>query len=390
MMTHPRKVQCVAPCRVPELDGLRGLAILAVLLHTFSPLQGHEFPVKEFKLALDLGWVGVQLFFVLSGFLISGILLDSQGSPGYLRNFLARRALRIFPLYYGVLIMAFLVLPAVSPTVASWRSAFGHEAWLWTYLANWVQADWTNTRPFAHFWSLCVEEQFYLLWPLLLWRMRPVRVIQTCAFLMLAAPLIRALMIWHGADPEAVYMITVCRMDALAAGAAGAALVRLPGGSQGCVDRMASVRWLVCGALVAVALMSHVYERLHPVTQVVGYSLFSLAFAVLVLDCVRHDGSAGTWRRPLRMTLLGSVGRYSYAMYIFGPLLEKTLGAHILARGFEGASQHLVPGLGYCLLMVMLTYGCGWLSFRLYERHFLALKAHFTPSSEVRSLLRSG
>jgi peptidoglycan/LPS O-acetylase OafA/YrhL len=390
MNERSRESRAAEPGRMPALDGLRGLAILAVLLHTFSPLQGHEFPIKEFKLVLDLGWIGVQLFFVLSGFLITGILLDSQGTPGYLGNFLVRRALRIFPLYYGVLAIAFLVLPAVSPAVARWRIEFGNEVWLWAYLSNWVQYDWSHTRPFAHFWSLCVEEQFYLLWPLLLWRMRPARVLQTCAVLMLAAPLFRAVMIWRGFNPEAVYMLTVCRMDALAAGAAVAACLRLPGGSPRCLGRMAGVRWAAWGALGAVAVPSHVYERLHPLTQVAAYSLFALAFAVLVLDSVRNHAAGSVWHRPLQTPVLVNVGRYSYAMYIFGPLLEKSIGPQILAGGFAGASQRLIPGLGYCLFMTLLSYVCGWLSFHLYERHFLALKARFVPPASVHSLLRSG
>lgn len=370
--------------RMPALDGLRGLAILAVLYHTFSELEAMTFPGKEIKLALDLGWIGVQLFFVLSGFLITGILLDSQRTEGYLRNFFARRALRIFPLYYAVLVAAFLILPRLSPAVAVWKSSYPHELWLWGYLANWVQAGWPVTRPFGHFWSLCVEEQFYLLWPLLLYRMRPARVLQVCALLLVAAPVIRALMLVRGADPEAIYMITVCRMDALAAGALGAALLRLPGRAQWCVRLWPRAAALSVFTLLVGVPFTHVYARLNPVTQIFGYSVFALSFGVLVLGASLAPKKAGGGWSVLRAPVLGSIGRYSYAMYIFGPILHKTIGPTLLAPVFARTAQEALPALIYCSAMVLLSYGCGWLSYRIYERHFLARKSRFT-SAHLRS-----
>lgn len=376
--------------RMPALDGLRGLAILMVLLHTFNPLQGGGFPGREIKIALDLGWVGVQLFFVLSGFLITGILLDSRGSPGYLRIFLARRALRIFPLYYGVLLVAFVVLPAVWPVAAQWRYEYGHQGWLWTYLANWVQADWPNTRPFAHFWSLCVEEQFYLVWPLLLYRMKPARVLQVSVMLMMISPVVRALMVWEGANPEAIYMSTICRMDALAAGAMGAALLRIPGARHSLTAFIDGALWVSAAALAAGALFTHVYERLLPLTQVMGYSLFAMVFGILVLKCAMTTAPDRVWLHPLRSRLLGSVGRYSYAMYIFGPIMEKTIGSRILQGGFRGPDAAWMPGLAYCLCMTLLAYVCGWISFHALERHFLGLKARFARPARLDALLRTG
>src|SRR5207244_13039880 len=112
------------------------------------------------------GIVGVDLFFVLSGFLITGLLLDSKGAPGYFRNFYARRTLRIFPLYYAVLALLFLVLPLLVALPPPLEDARTHQVWLWTYTANFyiaAKASWWALTYVSHFWSLAIEEHFYLL-----------------------------------------------------------------------------------------------------------------------------------------------------------------------------------------------------------------------------------
>lgn len=126
--------------RIPGLDAIRGLAILLVTVYRFNGGAAEEYANPAFRLAA-LGFRGVDLFFVLSGFLITGILLDAKRQPGYFQNFYARRALRIFPLYFGVLVAAFLVLPIVSPRAgAMFAEARDHQAWLWLYGTNILQA----------------------------------------------------------------------------------------------------------------------------------------------------------------------------------------------------------------------------------------------------------
>src|SRR5687767_573593 len=142
------------------LDGLRGLAILLILgYHNFSF-------VPVFKHA----WLGVDLFFALSGFLITDILLKSRKSENYLRNFYARRVLRIFPLYYLSLFIFFALLPdsMLLPESSGYYDANKH--WFWVYLQNWLFIFKTPdpTTFLNHYWSLAVEEQFYIIWPFLL------------------------------------------------------------------------------------------------------------------------------------------------------------------------------------------------------------------------------
>jgi peptidoglycan/LPS O-acetylase OafA/YrhL len=121
------------------------------------------------------GWIGVQLFFALSGFLITAALLDSQDGLHYFRNFYAKRALRILPLYYAVLLALLVVLPwFIAPRVPY---SYEQQATLWLFVLNWTQA---SPYGFGHFWSLAIEEQFYLLWPLVVWRLAPRRLVTVC------------------------------------------------------------------------------------------------------------------------------------------------------------------------------------------------------------------
>src|SRR5438045_445958 len=140
--TTPSELSAVAPAsygalprHMPTLDGVRGLAILIVVMHNLSLLtEPHGLAAQLLASWLDRGWVGVQLFFVLSGFLITGILLDTRKADNYYRAFLGRRLLRIFPLYYAVLFGAFVVTPLVAHPI----DGHEHQIWLWTYLGNWA------------------------------------------------------------------------------------------------------------------------------------------------------------------------------------------------------------------------------------------------------------
>src|SRR5207244_9663063 len=150
--------------RIPQLDAVRGVAILLVILHN----QSSVFPSLHLERLFANGWMGVDLFFVLSGFLITGILLDTRKSPGYFKNFYARRCLRIWPLYYALLLFMFALVPLVRPSEA--HVAFQRSAPWWGYalfLQNFLISVPTNAAgALAVTWSLAIEEQFYLVWAL--------------------------------------------------------------------------------------------------------------------------------------------------------------------------------------------------------------------------------
>jgi len=206
---------------IPALDGVRGLAILLVIAFHARVVftTTNEIPYLGFR-ALGLGWSGVDLFFVLSGFLITGILLDSRGSPRYFRVFYLRRALRIFPLYFAylflILIVARFLLLAYTGSDL-WNST--NPWWYFTYLLNWKSDQGYNDLVLGHLWSLAIEEQFYLVWPAMVW-LAPRRHLKwLCLIIAAGAFLARFYMGSHGYGSEATYRMTPGRMDTLALGA---------------------------------------------------------------------------------------------------------------------------------------------------------------------------
>src|SRR5271168_1894347 len=168
--------------RVPQLDAVRGIAILLVMLVNTS----EKYPELHLQHFIANGWMGVDLFFVLSGFLITGILLDTRSSEHYFKTFYARRVLRILPLYYSVLVFMFVVVPLLRPADA--HSIFERASPWWAFplfLQNFLVARSTNaTGPLGVAWSLAIEEQFYLLWPLVV-RYCPIRLLRRLATILI-------------------------------------------------------------------------------------------------------------------------------------------------------------------------------------------------------------
>jgi peptidoglycan/LPS O-acetylase OafA/YrhL len=208
---------------IPALDGLRGLAILLVILYHHTLMRQETLFDRVYVNLARLGWSGVDLFFVLSGFLITGILYDSKGSPHYFRNFYVRRTLRIFPLYYAVVFFSLIVLPRAWP---AWgltqldRSAMEDrsQAWYWLYLQNFLFARDENLGhpALAVSWSLAIEEQFYLVWPVVVSLLSRRHLIWTCGALILTALSLRIWMVSAGVHPTTIYVLPFNRMDALA------------------------------------------------------------------------------------------------------------------------------------------------------------------------------
>lgn len=212
---------------IDSLDGVRGVAISMVLIfHLLWSNSRTGSAVMNFLVGLrGAGWAGVDLFFSLSGFLITGILFDTLHTGHYFKNFYGRRFLRIFPVYYGVLLILYLVFHPI-------HFDQGRQFLLLAgYLQNtplwWHGLQTAVAQPTDHLWSLSVEEQFYLVWPVLIFFIRDrKKLLWTAAILALMAPVTRILLLAHGASFTATYKLTICRADSLLAGAWLALIVR--------------------------------------------------------------------------------------------------------------------------------------------------------------------
>jgi peptidoglycan/LPS O-acetylase OafA/YrhL len=372
--------------RIPALDGVRGIAILLVMGHHYGqqliPLHPIDVPVLG---ALSIGWVGVDLFFVLSGFLITGILYDTRRARNYFQSFYARRILRIFPLSYAALTFFFVLVPllgskALGETASRWP-------WFWLYASNFLIArhGWVS-RYVQHFWSLAIEEQFYLVWPLLVFILPRRRLIGLSLGAIIGAAALRGVFYDGGGWMHATtnFTHTLTRVDALAMGAAIALLLRDPRGARW-LKRLAP--WVLVFAVpVALQLLARSSEQpawilWGPRGQIVGYSLVALTFAAMIAWSV--TGSKGLFlNRFFGNRSLRFFGRYSYAMYIIHLPLDTA------ARAWGLRVKPIAQRLGavtpvliiYSVLAGGLTVGLALVSWNLLEKRFLALKRHFVAS----------
>jgi peptidoglycan/LPS O-acetylase OafA/YrhL len=344
---------------MPALDGLRGIAILLVLAHTFDVIQTRSGTGHDLDLVLDTGWIGVQLFFVLSGFLITGILLDTRDRPHYFRSFWIRRALRIFPLYFGVLTVA---------TIAGAASIY-----LWTYSSNFAAPLGHAEPTFPHFWSLAVEEQFYLVWPFVVW-LGGRRGVIALSFILTVVAIASRIYVRSHLGPEATYQFTPCRMDALAIGAGVAALIRGDNLRRFVANARASLLGAIGFALIVGAFIVGHVARTSAKMQIDGYTLLAIGFGVLLIGVLPPHGAPA---RILSWSPLRRIGMYSYGMYVFHAPFHILVGIPLLERLHW--TQGAAFGVAYMIGATLVTLGLAALSYHLYEKRFLALKQRFTP-----------
>jgi peptidoglycan/LPS O-acetylase OafA/YrhL len=357
------------------LDGIRGLAILLVLAFharvVFATTA--EIPYFGFRL-LGLGWSGVDLFFVLSGFLITGILVDSRDSSTYFRTFYARRILRIFPLYFFYL---FLILVL---SRQGWRWYAGEDLWQsadpwWyvTYLMNWKPGAGSVDRSLSHLWSLAIEEQFYLVWPAVVWLVPRRRLSWLCAALAAGAFATRCWMSASGASTESIYRMTPCRLDCLAVGAFLAIGIR---DFRPLLDRWAPRVSLVCAAgflVVAAVSPGPVWSDLP--MRTVGASLLAVGYGCLVFRAATSQN--GWMHRFLSNRALRQLGKYSYGMYVLHATPWEMTAFFVRGLGHGTLPQALILAIKYAYLpgLVAGSFAIAWLSWRFLEHPFLALKS---------------
>ena len=304
---NQQAVRKVIPGHISALDGLRAFAILAVMFHHYGEyylLRIHPNSSLLRAIVESLG-MGVDLFFVLSGFLITGILLDGLGKPYFFKRFYWRRGLRIWPLYYLFLAGVWLVHGRMFRGIGLAPFAL--------YYRNFLGPDRASDIYIGQFWSLCVEEQFYLVWPVVLfflpkrWRM-PLIVL-----LIAAAICFRIYFSSIGMNPTLSYRLPICHMDVLLAGASLAVLTRI-----GIADRaFRGLCWIAFfGGIAGLLLLENVISS---AAEFHTLSSFDHKLGIYVCGtcgiCIRAEGIR--IRAFLGNDILGAISKRSYAMYVF-------------------------------------------------------------------------
>lgn len=368
---------------MPRLDGLRGLAILWVIFHNAGMKEvdtSEGMIIKLIELIASTGWIGVQLFFVLSGFLITGILLDGRGSKRQLPNFYMRRILRIFPLYYIFLILVFVVIPTAGLMPDWLESSHDKQLWYWLYIINWTQ-PFFDELAFGHFWSLAIEEQFYIFWPLLVVFLRLRTLVFICMGLVVSAPLIRLFMIQSYPDiaSDIAYTFTIARWDALAIGGLLAIAVR----NQNAFEKINAyslrivILLLIC--VSAQILVNHEFAPVSGHWGAINQSIAAVLSAALIFNSL---SSTGVLTKSLSFlfssNFLRLLGKYSYSMYIVH-IPIKFIWFSTFA--FDPSQYHRWEHLGVLLLnfiaIFLLTLAVSIATWYLIEKPFLGFKRFF-------------
>jgi peptidoglycan/LPS O-acetylase OafA/YrhL len=375
------KPQTTSPRRhsghIAALDGVRGLAIFLVLAyHVTLGMTGESLAAKLFAKAASAGWCGVDLFFVLSGFLITGILLDARESPRRFRNFYARRALRIFPLYYGTLLLTFGALPWITRWVGGFEGVEDAGVWLWLYGTNIFVGLRGSWFPLSHFWSLAVEEHFYLFWPAIVFWCDRRTVLRICGAMVVLALGARVWLVSHNAV-LAAYCLTVCRMDALAIGSVLALAARSPRGLEALVPLAVRIFLLSAVGLLAVIGWRMGFAFHDAAVQTMGYLLLDVLFAALLVLVLTAPAS-GPLAVAMSFPPLRSLGRYSYGIYVYNSIFILIAEGLSLASRLNSWSGSVVLGrLLFVAISVATTLATAWVSWHVYEKQFLKWKRCF-------------
>ena len=377
--SHTREIPPDKPssAHLPALDGVRAIAILMVIVyHALNGLPAATAPQNVFLNVVEQGWVGVDLFFVLSGFLITGILMDGRSPVHVLRRFYARRVLRIVPVYVAFLLFSMWIAPILGTMhpeeVAQLRDS---QLWYWTYSFNLMVAlhTWQATSfPLAHLWSLSVEEQFYLLWPLAALLMSPLTLRRAAVGCIVAAELFRLAFILGGAGGQVNFVLLPCRMDSLAAGAFLACAYRDPALWP---RVLGARRWLAVAAvvpLVAIALYRHKFSSQAPLEQLFGFPAIIALASVLVATAI--GGVAWLSTGAMRF-----VAKISYGMYIWHLVIMRMI-VHVQRVPDPASPQlwwvfYVVRASGTVCGAILLAL----ISWHVIEQPFLRLK-RFVPA----------
>lgn len=372
--------------RIAALDGVRAIAIVLVMLHHMTPDHDSDRGVRSllFKIA-DAGWSGVDLFFVLSGILITGILLRVREGRSTLRSFYVRRLLRIVPAYFFALAVVFFVVPAL----LRWYGVppFERQWPYWLYVSNYVRESWAPLHQLfymSHFWSLAAEMQFYLLWPIVVISFRPFVVARVIAIGLFVAVVIRLAATLQGAHWTVTFGFLPCRMDGLLVGC----LIAL-----GIHERWLEAARIRAGVWVAFAVFSlalgyclwrGLVRGIFAGNETAPVVILRTVLPTIAVACYGAMTVIALTNRPIALALswrgFAPVARYSYGAYIIHylllPLFLMWFGPAVLRGHFAFGPDMAI--YVFFLIASGATFALAFVSFHLLEKHFLALAHRIT------------
>lgn len=350
----------------PSLDGIRGLAILLVVfLHNFGFMNYFFF-----------GWLGVDLFFVLSGFLITTILVNSLSKANFLKIFYIRRILRIFPLYYLLLFLSFFVIPQLSSLDVSYYK--DNQFYMWTYFQNWlfIFKEPHGDKIVLHTWSLAVEEQFYLIWPIIVLLIKKPKRLFVLMLLALFATGFLRYFIWSFKIEDLAYssLYTFTRIDGLCIGSIVALSMKIN------PDMLKQYKPYIIFFAAIVNFGFYFINNQNsftlPYLAFAGYTTFALLFGILIYEAVINESNI--IRVIFNTKILRFFGKISYGLYVYHwpvyLLLFSYFRDWLIKKGFGGSNMTDLPA---AILVTFIAILISVISYELFEKPILNLKKYF-------------
>ena len=356
-----------APSRqyYPALDGLRGIAIIMVVIF-------HNFNFTNY---FFFGWLGVDLFFVLSGLLITEILIKTSGKPGFLRNFYLRRILRIFPLYYLILIICIIILPLFPALRDNLKYYTDHQWWYWLLIENWLYIVHPPEKYnlLLHLWSIAVEEQFYIIWPFAILFIKNRKILLALVVTLLAGIMLTRSLLWitntEGLQYFNLYIFT--RIDGICLGCALALLRTI---NPDFLKNNTAILVIFFAALNFIFFfINRRSDFTFPYYPFIGYTTFAILFTILVNECIVND--TGWIASIFKIPPLKFFGRISYGLYlIHWPVYKFSNDKFILLlKQFNLSGDNLIRIIS-AVLATILAIILSVFSYYYFEKRFLNLK----------------
>jgi len=371
--------------RVPELDGIRAIAIWMVLLahatlgfpNAPGALASVPSPVMQI---IGHGWLGVDLFFLLSGFLITGILIDTKERPRYFRNFYIRRALRIMPLYFTVIIV--------------W-SFFYENSRQYFILSSLFGANFSDLLRIHEphgpgvLWSLAVEEHFYFVWPVIVLLLSRRRLLLVSALIFLATPVLRGIFAATGMRADAIYALSWFRFDGLAAGAMMAIWAKSSWFSLRSAKKIAGIALASLVVISVVGMRFGIFGTATVSAVALRYTQAYLFFCALFVLVVAQRGAA--WTSPLRWRFMQLTGALSYCLYLIHLSIGDGYEYWLKASGVSAVDRFGPTGavLVRTAVMIVASFGIAMVSRRVLEEPFLSLKQRLTRGGRAPAPLQA-